>query len=299
MVTQPKIGEAVVVAPGVRRILAPNASPMTYWGTNTYLIGDGPSVVIVDPGPDDPNHALAIENAVGSARVDAIAITHAHRDHSALAPALSQRVKAPVLAFGSATAGRSEVMTRIAAAAGIAGGEGLDVDFVPDSEISDGETLSGEGWALTAHWTPGHFAGHLAFQIDDVVLTGDLVMGWASTLVSPPDGDVAAFRASCEKLRGLGASRYLPGHGPTVEDTDARLDWLLANRADRERSVLACLSHRPETARSMSEKIYTDVDPRLLPAAERNVLAHLIDLTERGIVSADPDIRVDAVWRKT
>ena len=220
-------GEAVEVAPGVRRVLAPNPSPLTGPGTNSYLIGRG-ELAVVDPGPDEPRHLEALTAAAGGERVALILVTHAHLDHSALAPALAARTGAPVAAFGDARAGRSPAMAALAG--GVGGGEGVDAGFAPDRRLADGEAVEVGGARIEALHTPGHMGNHLAFAVGYVVLTGDLVMGWASTLVSPPDGDVAAFMASCERLRGRAPRLLLPGHGDAVADPAARIDWLLAHR---------------------------------------------------------------------
>jgi glyoxylase-like metal-dependent hydrolase (beta-lactamase superfamily II) len=259
---------------------------MTHWGTNTYLLGTR-EIVVIDPGPDDPSHRAALLAAIGTANVTHILVTHAHGDHSLGAPALSAATGAPVLAYGAADAGRSPVMAALARHGALGGGEGVDAGFAPDHLLSDTQTITVEGETLTALHTPGHFAGHLAFALGDTVFTGDLVMGWASTLISPPDGDLGAFMASCARLRTLGAERFLPGHGAVVIHPSDRLDWLIAHRRDREAQILDCLALGPATPAELAARIYHDQPPALRPAAARNVFAHLIDLAERNRVSPD------------
>lgn len=288
--TRPPVGQPETLAPGLRRILAPNPSPMTYWGTNSYLLGEH-DLAVIDPGPDDDAHLEAILAACApKQRITHILVTHAHRDHSPLAGRLAARCGAPILAFGAAAAGRSARMEALATAGYVGGGEGVDVDFRPDRTLSDGQEIAGNGWRLTAHWTPGHMGNHLAFQWQDMVFTGDLVMGWASSLISPPDGDLTDFLASCARLRALNARVFHSGHGDPVPDPNARIDWLVAHRKSREEQVLEALgTHGPQTVERLARHIYdTDTPPALLPAAERNVLAHLIDLVGRSMVSAAP-----------
>lgn len=279
----PVAGVAEDMGGGIRRILAPNPSAMTFWGTNTYLLGDS-DVAVIDPGPDNAGHMRAILGALrDGARIGHIFVTHAHLDHAPLARRLSRATGAPVCAFGPATAGRSAVMTRLAGAGLMGGGEGVDRAFVPDVTLSDGQTVAGDGWTLTALWTPGHFGNHLCFATGDAVFTGDLVMGWASSLVSPPDGDLGDFMASCARLADIPARVFHPGHGAPVTAPRARLDWLMAHRRAREAAIRSHLGERADTAAGLARRIYTDIAPALQPAAARNVLAHLIDLTERGL----------------
>ncbi len=292
----PVPGMAETLAPGLRRILAPNPSPMTYRGTNTYLIGTR-GIAVIDPGPDDASHLRAILAALGPGQyVTHILITHTHRDHSPLARPLAAATGAPVLAFGNASAGRSAIMERLAADGMIRGGEGIDADFAPDTCLGDGESVVGDGWQIEAIWTPGHFGNHLCFAWGDAIFTGDLVMGWASSLVSPPDGDAAQFVASCRRLRARGAHVLHSGHGAPIADPAARLDWLIAHRAAREAAILAQLRHAPGTAATLAAAIYTDTPAKLMPAAARNVLAHLIDLSARGMVAPDGAIRAESVF---
>lgn len=287
----PRPGVVERIAPGIRRILAPNPSPMTYWGTNTFLLGDG-DVTVIDPGPADPGHLTAILAGLDAGeRVVRVLVTHAHLDHSPLARPLAEATGAKVLAFGGPTAGRSAVMQDLAARGLVGGGEGVDREFAPDVRWEDGEPVEiGDGRVVTALWTPGHFSNHLSFALGDVVFTGDQVMGWASTLISPPDGDLTAFLASCARLAGLGARVFLPAHGAAVEDPAGRLDWLVGHRRDREAQILAELTGGPATIADLTRAIYADTDPRLLPAAERNVFAHLIDLVTRELVCAHPEL---------
>lgn len=269
--------------PGLRRITAPNPSPMTYHGTNSYLLGEG-EVAVIDPGPDDPRHLEAILAALAPGeRIGAILITHSHKDHSPLARPLSKRSGAAVLAAGPSDWGRSDVMTRLAAAEALGGGEGVDAAFAPDEQIAQGSMIQGRWGEITALETPGHMANHLSFAWRDVLFTGDLVMGWSSSLVSPPDGDMGAFMASCRKLQRRNDRIFYPGHGDPVTAPRDRLEALLAHRVLREQQILSALSHiGPATAAELAAHIYTELAPALLPAAQRNVLAHLIDLTDRN-----------------
>lgn len=294
---RPEPGQPMQIEPGLRRILAPNPSPMTHWGTNTYLLGED-EVAVIDPGPDDADHLAALLEAVRSGRrggrISHILVTHAHRDHSPLARRLAEASGAPVLGFGPATAGRSAVMEGLARQGLVGGGEGVDHGFSPDVELEDGAVVEGTGWRLTALWTPGHFAGHLCFEHDGTLFTGDHVMGWASTMISPPDGDVTAFMTSCARLRRMGARRFHPGHGAPVDDPDARLDWLMRHRREREAQILAALGQTPLDLGTLTRRIYHDAPVLLLPAAERNVLAHLVDLDARKLVRAIPKLDTKA-----
>jgi hydroxyacylglutathione hydrolase len=279
------------VEPGLRLVRAPNRSPMTHTGTNTWIVGQG-EVAVIDPGPDLPAHLSAIEAALGAGeRVGHVLVTHAHRDHSPLARPLAARWGAPVLAAGGMAARRRPVMARLAAEAGIGGREGVDAGFAPDVVLEDGAEVAGEGWRLEVIATPGHTADHLAFAWGEAVFTGDHVMGWASSLVSPPDGDVVPFMASCRRLAARPARVYYPGHGEPVDDPAGRLAWLVAHREEREAAIVAALAEGgAATPAELAACIYTDTPPALLPAAERNVLAHLIALVEAGRATASPAV---------
>jgi glyoxylase-like metal-dependent hydrolase (beta-lactamase superfamily II) len=281
--------------PGLRLIRAPNAGPMTFTGTNTWLLGKGP-VAVIDPGPDDGAHLAAILAAAGS--VSHILVTHAHLDHSALASRLRDATGAPVLAFGDAVAGRSARMQALAEAGLSGGGEGVDLGFRPDRRLAEGARIEGAGWQLRVLHLPGHFAGHLGFLWDDRLFCGDLVMGWASTLISPPDGDLARFLTSVRRLRGMRLRRLYPGHGDPVDQVTARLDWLLAHRKARSDAIWSLLSTGPHTVPALTRSLYRDTPPSLMRAAERNVFAHLIDLIDRNMASAEPDLSPEAVYRR-
>lgn len=295
----PPIGVAQTLEPGLRRILAPNPSPMTYRGTNTYLLGEGPCCVI-DPGPDDPRHLEAILAALGPDRaVSHILVTHTHLDHSPLARPLAEATGAPVSAFGGATAGRSAIMQELAAAGEIGGGEGVDESFAPDETLADGAEVRGADWALRVIHTPGHIGNHLALAWGDRLFTADHVMGWATSLVSPPDGDLTDFMASCARLRQEDWARFYPGHGAPVEETAARLDWLVAHRRSREDAILAALEAGPARAADIAARVYTETPPALLGAATRNVLAHLVDLTLRQRVRPRESLHAEATFALT
>ncbi|MBZ8119277.1 MBL fold metallo-hydrolase [Roseovarius sp. LXJ103] len=293
----PAPGTAIPLALDLRRIVAPNPSPMTYRGTNTYLIGQS-NIAVIDPGPDDPNHLSAILSALEPGqRITHILTTHAHRDHTPLAAPLSEQTGAPVYAYGGPEAGRSAVMADLAATGLMRGGEGVDEGFTPDITLKDNEIITGTDWQIRALWTPGHFGNHLCFEMGGAIFCGDLVMGWASSLVSPPDGDLTDFMASCRRLQECGAKVLYPGHGAPITDPAARLKWLIAHRETREAQILAQIAHGPATASQIAQAIYTDTNPALLPAAVRNVLAHLIDLMGKKHAAPQGALHADTPFR--
>jgi hydroxyacylglutathione hydrolase len=287
-------GRAEAVAPGVRRITCRNPSPMTFSGTRSYIVGEG-DVAVVDPGPDDPAHLAALAGALEPGeRIAHIVVTHSHVDHSPGARALAEATGAPVHGFGAHGSGLSETMARLRRdGVDLGGGEGGDGRFAPHHLMAAGETVGGRGWALTALHTPGHLSNHVSLVLEGTgtVFTGDTVMGWATTLVSPPEGDMAAFMASLRMLAARaggpeGDRLYLPGHGHPVRDPAAMLAFQIAHREERMGQILAALEAGPADAAALARAIYTDVDPRLLPAAQRNVLATLIGLMDEGRVVA-------------
>ncbi|MCH2250135.1 MAG: MBL fold metallo-hydrolase [Cognatishimia sp.] len=286
----PEVGIAQELDPGLRRILAPNPSPMTYWGTNTYLLGRS-EITVIDPGPADPRHLDAIVAALDEGqKITKIVVTHAHLDHSPLASMLSDRTGAPIYAFGDHLAGRSEIMQKLSAQGFLGGGEGVDAEFKPDMLVAHGDQIDIEDGQLEVLHTPGHFGNHISLVWGDTCFTGDHVMGWASSLVSPPDGDLTDFMASCDLLATRQWRRFHAGHGAPIEDPNDRLTWLITHRKGREKEILETLSQAPDTAEGLARKIYTDVNPALLPAAARNVFAHLVDLTGRGLAKPTQDI---------
>lgn len=281
------------LASGLRRVTAPNPSPMTYTGTQTYILGDG-AVSVIDPGPALPQHMDAILGALRPGeRVAQILVTHSHLDHSPLARPLADATGARVFAAGPSDWGRSPVMAALGDAVG--GGEGVDPHFTPDVQIRGGDVVDG----IEVLETPGHMANHLSFVWEDVVFSGDLVMGWSTSLVSPPDGDMTAFFASLEMLEARSDRVYYPGHGDPVTDPQIRCTELIRHRRGRETQILEALSKiGPSTAETLARHIYTDVAPALLPAAARNVLAHLIDLSVQGHITTPAPLHKDALFER-
>jgi hydroxyacylglutathione hydrolase len=279
--------------PPIRLIRAANPSPLTGTGTNTWLVG-GSDLVVIDPGPDLDSHLAAILAAPGPGqRIARIVVTHAHLDHSALVPRLSAATGAPVHAFGTATDGRSPLMQALAPNLP-PHGEGLDLTFAPDLRLEDGTTLSGPDYDLTAIHTPGHLGGHLSLAMGDILFSGDHVMGWSTSIVSPPDGDMAAYLASLARLSQGRWSRFLPGHGDPVDEPQQRLADLTHHRLGREAQILAALGAELASIPDLTVRVYVDTPRHLLPAAERNVFAHLVDLHSRGLVTATLALHPDA-----
>ncbi|SFM16811.1 MBL fold metallo-hydrolase [Shimia aestuarii] len=294
----PEPGLVEALSPNVRRVLAPNPSPMTFRGTNTYLVGTD-DICVIDPGPDMADHNSAILAALEPGQqITHILVTHAHVDHSPLAARLSRDTGAPVYGFGDASTGRSPVMQELAAKGLAGGGEGVDAHFAPDHLLKEGDIVQGGGWSLEAIHTPGHFGNHLSFAMGDACFVGDHVMGWASSLVSPPDGDLTDFMASCRKLRSRDWSVFHSGHGAPITAPSKRLDWLIAHRLGREAEILAALGQGPARAYDLACGIYTETPTALMGAATRNVFAHLVDLTGKSIVSPQGELHSEAVFAR-
>lgn len=277
-------------------VRAVNPSPLTGDGTNTFIIGRD-QVCILDPGPDDDTHLQNILASLApSAHVTAILVTHSHLDHSALAPKLAARTGAQVLAFGDSQAGQSQVMRDLAASALLGGGEGVDPYFKPDRCLADNDVVQCGSEQIRAIWTPGHMGNHLCFKWRDAIFSGDHVMAWSTSLVSPPDGDLGAFMRSLSRLETEGSRVLYPAHGAAVTEPEKRLQTLRAHRQSREGQILAALSHGSSQIMPLVNAIYTDTPAPLHRAAARNVYAHLIDLWERGLVHATPTPTPDATF---
>lgn len=282
----------------LRLVRAGNPSPMTGSGTNTWIVGEG-AVAVIDPGPALPGREDAILGALGPGeRISHILVTHAHLDHSAAARPLARRSGAEVLAFGLAVSGRTARMAALAAQ-GLEGGEGLDTTFRPDRRLSDGGVVTGEGWRITALHTPGHLGGHLSFLWGGGAFSGDHVMGWSTSVVAPPDGDMGAYMESLSRLAAAAPAVLWPGHGPVVADPAARIGDLAAHRRAREAQILSALGGREDTAAGIAARVYAETPAALMPAAARNVLAHLIDLLDRGLVHTGEVPTPSARFRRT
>jgi glyoxylase-like metal-dependent hydrolase (beta-lactamase superfamily II) len=264
--------------PGVGRVLAHNPSAFTYYGTQTYLIGDE-EVAIIDPGPDLPEHLDALEQAIGGRRAAAIMCTHTHRDHSPAARPLAERIGAPII--GCAALALETVGPRADAA--------FDGDYAPDRVLADGESIEVDGKPIVAVATPGHTSNHLCFAYEGALMTGDHVMGWSTTVVVPPDGDMAEYMKSLETLRQRDDRVYYPAHGPPVTNPQQYVRGLMDHRMQREQQILKLVGKRPRPIPDIVANAYPGLDPRLVTAAGGSVLAHLVDLEKRGLVGREGD----------
>jgi glyoxylase-like metal-dependent hydrolase (beta-lactamase superfamily II) len=272
-------GRLEPVAPGVRRIVARNPGPFTFKGTGTYVVGQG-EVAVIDPGPDLAEHVDALLASLAGEHVTHILVTHTHRDHSPAAKAVQAATGAPTYGFGPHAGGRR-------GEPGIE--EGGDWDFTPDIVAREGNTITGTDWRFEAVHTPGHTSNHLCFALPDsgILFSGDHVMGWSTSVIAPPDGDMAAYMASLEKLLARPDRVYWPTHGPAITEPDRHVRAFIAHRREREAGVVDCLKSGIETVEGIVDRLYIGLNPGLRRAAGRSVLAHLLDLIGRDIVASD------------
>jgi glyoxylase-like metal-dependent hydrolase (beta-lactamase superfamily II) len=271
-------GEVRRLSPKVSRLLARNPSPFTFRGTGVYIAGDGNArdVAVIDPGPLVPEHLDALKRAVADKNVTHILVTHTHSDHSPAAQPLKEWTGAKTYAFGPHGSARDERGARVE--------EGGDWAFVPDVAVRDGDVIAGDGFAFDCVFTPGHTSNHMCYGLreEKALFTGDHVMGWSTTVVAPPDGDMAQYMASLRKLLARDDRVLYPTHGGPVNDPKPFLQAYIDHRLEREAQILACLRGGTHTIPAIVAQLYADVDKRLHAAAARSVLAHLIQLEQEG-----------------
>jgi glyoxylase-like metal-dependent hydrolase (beta-lactamase superfamily II) len=271
--------KAEQLEPGIARVLAHNPSAFTYTGTQSYLIGER-EVAVIDPGPHLPEHIEALETAIGGRSVAAILCTHTHRDHSPAARPLAEATGAPII--GCAPLALETVGPRADAS--------FDGDYSPDLVLKDADSVTVDGRRIVAVATPGHTSNHLCFAYEGALFTGDHVMGWSTTVVVPPDGDMAEYMRSLDKLRGRDDRIYYPAHGAPVTKPQQYVRSLIGHRMQRERQILQLVGEQPRPIPDIVANAYPGLDPRLVPAAGGSVLAHLVDLERRGLVKREGEL---------
>ncbi len=287
-------GQAAWLTPLVRRVVAKNPSAFTFHGTGTYIIGQG-KVAVIDPGPDDPAHIQALLDSIKGETISHILITHTHRDHSPGAALLKKHTDAKTYGFGPHPVSLGGGMVE----------EGGDHEYSPDVILKDNDVIKGEGWTVTALHTPGHISNHLCFSLHEeaALFSGDHVMGWSTTVISPPDGNMTDYYASLRKLLPRSETVYYPTHGAPIGlattgiTPQAFVEGLIKHREAREAQIMACLGNGPQTIPAMVERMYADVPKQLHGAAGRSVLAHLIHMVGDGRVKAEPTAGEAALYR--
>jgi glyoxylase-like metal-dependent hydrolase (beta-lactamase superfamily II) len=283
-------GELIEVAPNLRRLLTNNPSPFTFKGTGVYVVGRG-RVAVIDPGPDDPKHLEALRRALAGETVTHILVTHTHRDHSPAAKFLKRWTGAKTYGFGPHGSGRPKE--------GPAVEEGGDRDFVPDIVLRNGDEIECAGFAFTSIHTPGHTSNHICYALarERALFSGDHVMGWSTSVVAPPDGDMGHYRASLQKLLTRDDRIYWPTHGGPIREPKTYVAALLAHRNERERAILKVLSEGVDAIPEIVERVYVGLDPRLKGAAALSVLAHLSELIRNGRVITEGEISLSGRFR--
>ena len=274
----------------VRRIVAPNPSPFTFTGTCVYIVGEG-EVAVVDPGPADPAHLDALLATIPGERVARIVVTHSHRDHAAGATLLKARTGAPIVgARAHIVAGGKPARTDASHAP----------DYAPDEALEDGARVAGRGFTLEAVATPGHAANHLCFALieENALFSGDHVMAWSTSVVAPPDGSMRDYLASLEKVARRGDAIYWPGHGGPVRDPQRYVRALIGHRRQREAAILARLEAGEASVAEIVARVYPGLAPALVGAASLSTLAHLVDLTARGLAASDGPVALEARFRR-
>ena len=287
----PQYGQSVEIFPGVSRVTAPNPGPFTFHGTNTYLVGTK-TLSVIDPGPESEEHLQALLHAIAGRPVSHILVSHTHTDHSPLAARLSKATGATVYAEGPHRAARPFYGDSPL-------DSGADRAFRPDIQFFDGDLIKSDDWQLRAVLTPGHAANHAAFALEGtgVLFSADHVMGWSTTIVAPPDGSMADYMASLDKLIQRKDNLLLPAHGGPVTDPADSLQGLKEHRLARETAILERLRQGDRTAEQIVRTIYRDPDPKMYPAAALSVLAHLEDLVERNLVKSDGALSIGGIFR--
>jgi glyoxylase-like metal-dependent hydrolase (beta-lactamase superfamily II) len=281
-------GRCDQVSPLIRRVIARNPGPFTYLGTGVYIVGRG-EVAVIDPGPDLPEHFEALNAALSGERVTHVLVTHHHLDHSPLAHPLAEAFGAKVYGLPAPGAHASDTPALE---------EGADDRFRPDVTLADGDLLSGLGWTLEAVMTPGHTSNHVCFALkeENALFSGDHIMGWSTTVITPPDGDMGDYFASLEKVQARGFDTLWPTHGAPVRETGPFIDAYVAHRRAREAQILEALGAGFTSIKAMVPSLYAAVDPRLHPAAAHSVLAHMIQLVREGRVVAEGEPRLDTAY---
>ncbi len=283
-------GEVSEVAPGVRRIIAENPSPFTLYGTGTYILGYG-EVAIIDPGPADGAHIAKLLEALEGETISHILVTHTHMDHSPGCRLLQAHTDAKSYAYGPHGAGKLEQ--------GVPVEEGGDMDFEPDELLRDGDVLTGGTWSVECVYTPGHTSNHMCYQLREskALFTGDHVMGWSTSIISPPDGDMGAYITSLERLLERDDAVYWPTHGPCIDDPKPHVRAFVEHRLARERQIMGCVRQGVHRIEDMVPMMYTELPEFMYPAAARSVLASMERLVHNGALKADGDIQLDAAYQ--
>jgi glyoxylase-like metal-dependent hydrolase (beta-lactamase superfamily II) len=284
----PKIGEAEQLEKDLAVITANNASPMTFTGTRSYILGTD-NLIVIDPGPNSEAHLSSIMKYIGKRKVTDILLTHSHIDHSPLSRKLKIETGARIIGFGSADEARTSFMKKLSSSLDLGGEEGIDKDLALDKKVAEKQMLKLNNYSIEVVHTPGHLSNHICFSLKErkILFSGDHVMGWATTLISPPDGDLGSFMNSLEKLSIREEVIYYPGHGKPLKEPRKMVLAQIKHRRDRERQILNSVSKISRTPAEIVDDVYVGLNPMLKAAAIRNVLAHLIDLYERDKVSTD------------
>ena len=283
-------GEVAEVAPGIRRVIAENPSPFTLYGTGTYILGRG-EVAVIDPGPADGSHIAKLLEAVEGETISHILITHTHMDHSPGCRLLQAHTDAKSYAYGPHGAGKLEQ--------GVPVEEGGDMAFEPDELVRDGDVLSGGDWSVECVYTPGHTSNHVCYQLrgPKALFTGDHVMGWSTSIISPPDGDMEAYIASLERLLERDDAVYWPTHGPCIDDPKPHVRAFIEHRLDRERQILDCVGQGVHRIEDMVPLMYSELPEFMYPAAARSVLASMERLVGNGTLKAVGGVQLGAVYQ--
>ena len=284
--------KAQTLTPLIRRVIADNPSPFTFKGTGTYIVGHD-SVAVIDPGPLIPEHINALKTALRGEKVTHILVTHTHNDHSPAAEPLKSYWGVKTYAYGSYGSDTSQGSGHFE--------EGSDIEFTPDVTLRHGDLIEGEGWTLEALHTPGHTSNHMCYALheDNAIFTGDHVMGWSTTVIAPPDGNMTQYMKSLDLMLARNEDTYWPTHGACITNVKHYVQSTIQHRLNREQQILECLEQGYSDIRLMVPKFYTTVDKRLYPAAAQSVLSAMIRLLDTGRVSCDRRPSIEAQYKLT